>query len=376
VNPLPAAYLEQFGEPSGYLEFASTGPVSHRVREAVAAALEVVACPPGNASQAIAARLETAAAAMSRLVGVAPHRVTAVPTTSAGIFQVAFGLLGRPGNVVIPAHEFPANVYPWLRAEEAGGPEVRRVSCPDYRVTPERLAPAVDAETLVLAVSLVDFITGFRVDVEALRLAFPAPLLVVDAIQGLGAVGATLEPADVLVAGGQKWLRAGWGSGLMAVGERALERLAPTLTGWCGVERFMDFGVAAPHGALGTAHRFQEGSPPYFGALQLGAAVEVIELAGIAAIEGAVLERAAAMEEAVRRAGGEVLDPWRQRSERAGIVSFRLPAEDPAATVSRLTDAGLVAARRSGWVRVSPHASTPPETAARLREALRASDGD
>ena len=370
MTHLPVAYLEEFEEPPGYLEFASTGPVSRRVRGAMASVLDVVASPPGSASQAIAARREAALAAVARLVGTAPDRVTAIPSTSAGIFQVAFGLLKAGGNVVVPAHEFPANVYPWLRAEAAGGPEVRLVACPDWRVTAERLAPAVDGETQAVAVSLVDFVTGFRADLGELRRAFPGPLLVVDGIQGLGAVAAGLEPADVLVAGGQKWLRAGWGSGVMAVGDRALERLAPTLTGWCGVEHFLDFEMPPPHDIRGNAGRFQEGSPPYLGALQMGAAVEVIELAGMAALEAAVLARAGAVEEAVRRAGAEVLAPWHGLGERAGIVCFRLPGEDPAVTAARLADAGLVVSRRSGWVRVSPHATTPPESVGRLAEAV------
>lgn len=370
MTTLPAAYLEQFEEPPGYMEFASTGPVSRRVREAMASVLEVVASPQGSASAAIAARHETALAAMARLVGTAPDRVTTIPSTSAGIFQVAFGLLGGGGNVVVAAHEFPANVYPWLRAEGVGGPEVRLVACPDSRVTAERLAPAVDDKTRVVAVSLVDFVTGFRADLGELRRAFPGPLLVVDAIQGLGAVTAGLDPADVLVAGGQKWLRAGWGSGVMAVGERALERLAPTLVGWCGVEHYLDFEAPPPHGTRPDAGRFQEGSPPYLGTLQMGAAAEVIEMAGIAAIEEAVLSRATAVEETARRVGAEVLAPWRGPEERAGIVCFRLPGEDPAVTAARLAAAGLVVSRRSGWVRVSPHATTPADAVGRLAEAL------
>jgi selenocysteine lyase/cysteine desulfurase len=257
-----------------------------------------------------------------------------------------------------------------MRAAAAGGPQVRLVDCPGWRVEAASLAAAVDGETRAVAVSHVDFVTGFRVDLDALRRAFPAPLLVVDAIQSLGAVAAHLAPADVLVAGGQKWLRAGWGSGVMAVADRALERLAPTLTGWCGVERYLDFETAPPHDILGTAGRFQEGSPPYLGTLQMGAAVEVIETAGIDAIASVVLERAAAVEEAARRAGAEVLAPWRRPEERAGIVCFRMPGEAPAATVARLSEAGLVVSRRSGWVRVSPHATTPAEAVARLAAAL------
>jgi len=371
VTALPAAYLEQFSEPPGYLEFASTGPVPRRVREAVARAMEAVATPSGPIWEAISGSYDTAVGAMARLLAVGPGQVTPVPSTSAGLFQVAFGLIGRGGNVVVPAHEFPANIYPWLRAAEAGGPELRRIDCPDGRVTPERISAAVDEQTVAVAVSLVDFVTGFRVDVDGLRAACGPALLVIDAIQGLGAVAAHLEPADVLVAGGQKWMRAGWGSGVMAVGERARERLAPTLTGWWGVQGFLDFGLSPPHPPRESADRFQVGSPAVFGALQMGAAVEVIELAGIAAIEAAIRARVAALEEAVRAAGAEVLAPWRKPAERAGILCFRLPGEDAAATAARLGGAGLVVSHRSGWARVAPHASTPPETAARLGEALR-----
>ncbi len=371
MSGLPASYLEQFAEPGGYLEFASTGPVSRRVQEAVAGALAAVAAPPGTVWEAVSAAHESARAAVARLVGVGPEQVTPIPSTSAGLFQVAFGLIGRGGNVVVPSHEFPANLYPWLRAAEVGGPEVRLVPCPDGRVTPGRLASAIDAATVAVSVSLVDFMTGFRVDPAGLRTVCGPALLVLDAIQGLGAVETALEPADVLVAGGQKWMRAGWGSGVMAVGERAREHLVPTLTGWWGVEKFLDFASSPPHPPRVTADRFQEGSPPYFGTLQMGAAVEVIELAGMATIESTVLARAEALDEAARAAGAEVFTPWRNPAERAGIVCFRLPGEEAAATAARLAAAGLVVSRRGQWVRVAPHASTPPETAARLREALR-----
>jgi selenocysteine lyase/cysteine desulfurase len=132
----------------------------------------------------------------------------------------------------------------------------------------------------------------------------------------------------------------------------------------------LDFEIPPLHQIQATAGRFQEGSPPYLGTLQMGAAVEVIELAGVAQIEAAVLARAMAVEEVLRRAGAEVLAPWRRPEERAGIVSFRLPGEEPAATAARLAAAGVIVSRRSGWVRVSPHATTPPEVAGRLAEAL------
>ena len=52
-------------------------------------------------------------------------------------------------------------------------------------------------------------------------------LLIVDAIQGFGVVDAPYEVADVVVAGGQKWVRAGWGTGFLALSDRAARAAHP-----------------------------------------------------------------------------------------------------------------------------------------------------
>ena len=351
-------YEADFSEPDGYMNFASIGPPGRRVAAALAEIVAAVSHPSGDVPPLVMGRYEAALATLGRFVGAAPEQVTVVPSTSAGLFQVAFGLLSAGGNVVVPAHEFPANLYPWLRSAEAGGPEVRRVEVPDGRVTAGVLAAAVDADTRAIAVSLVDYATGFRVDLAALRELAGDALLVVDAIQALGAIRVGLSPADVVVAGGQKWMRAGWGAGLMAVSSRAFDRLAPTLTGWWGVEDAFDFVTPPLHAPRADADRFQEGSPNVFGAVALAAAIDVIEAVGVAAVEAAVLERSGLVAELAAPSGAEVRTPWRHETERAGIVTLRMPGEDAAATVARLAAEGFVVSERSGWVRVSPHAST------------------
>ncbi len=365
---LPAPYVNAFAEPFGYLNFASIGPVSRRVKQENAAAFELLHAPAGEVVPAAVEVYEAGKRRLAALLGWEPDLVTVTPATSAGLFQAAFGLPG--GNVVVPASEFPANVYPWLRAAGRGGPEVRLVDLPGGRLTPDAVAAAVDAATVAVSVSFVDFLTGFRADLAALREAAGDALLVVDAIHGLGAVATPAGVADVVVGAGQKWLRAGWGAGFIAVSERARDRLAPTLVGWYGVEGFLDTDAPPPHPPRGDAERYHMGSPPLFGAVALGAAASVIEEAGIAAIETAVLERACQLEDVVRAAGAEVLAPWRSDRERSGILSFRLPGEAPALTGDRLRAAGLVLSARGSWVRLSPHATTPPEVAELLADAL------
>lgn len=156
----------------------------------------------------------------------------------------------------------------------------------------------------------------------------------------------------------------------MAVSDRALDRLAPTLSGWLGVENPMETDLISPHPALADAGRFQEGTPPIVGAMQFAAAVEVIEIVGIEAVSSAIAGRVAALDDVLARAGAETLAPWANSAERAGILCFRMPGVEAAHTVERLEDAGLVVSLRGSWVRLAPHASTTPDVAGMLEDAL------
>ena len=364
------AYLLEFGEPVGYLDFAAIGPPSRRVRTAVGDAYVRMSDGVTPLPAAVLGAYEAALATAGRFLGVAPEMVTVVPSTSAGLFRTAYGLAPFGGNIVVPAHEFPANLYPWLRAAGMGGPEVRLVDIPDRRVTAGALSDAVDDDTRAVAVSSVDYLSGFRPDLGALRELVDDALLVVDAIQGLGAVHASLPMADVVVAGGQKWLRAGFGCALMAVSPRSIEMLHPTLTGWWGVEDAFDWDTPAPHPARADAERFQDGGPPFFGALALEAAIEVIEAEGMNAVSATLLENTKAIEDVVRSAGAIVLDPWDEDAERSGILSFRLPTEPSKVTSQRLAAADIAVSLRGEWVRLAPHSSTDLAVTALLAEVL------
>ena len=365
-----ATYLHEFVEPLGYLDFAAIGPPSRRVCAAVADAYARVAEPQGNMGAPILGAYEAALGTAGRVLGVAPELVTVVPSTSAGLFRIAFGLAPFGGNIVVPSHEFPANVYPWLRAAGMGGPEIRRVDIPDRRITAGALSEAVDDETRAIAVSWVDYLSGFRCDLGSLRELADDALLIVDAIQGLGAFEFPVALADVVVAGGQKWLRSGWGSGLMALSPRSLEMLHPTLTGWWGVEDSFDWDAPPPHTARSDAEQFQDGSPPLFGAFALRAALEVVEAEGIRAIQAAVMENVAAAEDVISAAGGEILALWDRDDERSGILAFRFEDEPSAQVTQRLDDAEIIVSERGGWVRVAPHASTDPGVFDVLAEVL------
>src|ERR1043165_2274701 len=115
----------------------------------------------------------------------------------------------------------------------------------DGRVDMEELETLVDENTRVIAISHVQYASGFRADLE--RLAHIArgrdALLVVDVIQSLGALPLNVEAELVDVAAGasHKWLLGPEGVGYLYLSDRARERLQPTLVGWTSVPNPEDY---------------------------------------------------------------------------------------------------------------------------------------
>ena len=359
---IPASYLVQFHEPEGYLDFGRFGPPSHGVVETSTRLLEASAAAGPSTVDDLMRQDVRARAAAARLCRSDTDHVTLLPNTSTGLFQTA---LGVTGEVVVSAAEFPANTYPWRRANRA---TVRWLRPERGWVTPEAVRDALTPDTTAVSVSAVDFRTGYRADLAAIRDVIGDRLLIVDGIQGFGVVDEPWEVADVLVVGGQKWLRAGWSTGFMVLSDRALTRLDPIASGWTGA---LDAGLfddelhPVAEGAAGWS--ITNLSPIAAGAL--AHALELVELAGVRAIGDRIRSRLDELTDAVLAVGGEVVSA---QDRRAGILAFTVP-EHPASVVgAALVEAGVTATVRPEHIRLTPHASTTPETIARFAAALRA----
>lgn len=359
----PPEYLRQFTEPAGYLDFARVGPPSRAVVETSAGLLEQLAAPGPTTLADVAQREDDRArTAVARLCRTDPDHVVLLPNTSLGLFQAAFN--AARGEVLVSAGEFPANGYPWARSEALGLLRVRHL--PPGHVTPEAVAAALAPETSVVSVSAVDFRTGYRADLAGLRDVLGERLLVVDAIQGFGVTDEPWEVADVLVSGGQKWLRAGHGTGFAVLSDRALERMRPVLSGWTGARDFDDFDGRV-HPPLPTAHAW---SLTYLSPVTTGclaAALELVELAGVASIAGRIEQRLRELEDVLAAAGARVISAT---ARRAGILAFELPGHDAQHVGATLSAEGVAATTRSEHIRLSAHASTPAAAADLVRAGL------
>ncbi|MFG1805917.1 aminotransferase class V-fold PLP-dependent enzyme [Streptomyces sp. NPDC049040] len=361
-------YARRFEAAEGYLDFARYGPPSGAVLAATADALGRSARADHDTVNDLMRADLRARRSAARLAGTDADHTVLLPNASTGLFQAAFGITA--GTVLVPVADFPANHYPWRRAAAAGLAEPRWLpGDPQGWTTPDTVRAALTDDVVAVSLSAVDFRTGYRADLAAVRdVIGPDRLLVVDAIQGFGVADLPWQAADVVVTGGQKWLRAGWSTGFATLSDRALERLEPTLTGWTGVEDVALFDDEEHPPAAGAGRLSITNLSPV-AAAALAAALEVVEDTGVAAIEARVRFLVDELLDAVREHGGEILsstDPGR----RAGIVSFRLPGADSATVAKALHAQGVTPTARPDSVRLSPHASTPPAAVERVRAAL------
>jgi hypothetical protein len=189
------------------MDFARIGPLLAPAESARDSVTRIVTRQPEKLDEldGLAAKATSLA---SELTGFRGDAITLSPNTSAALFHMAFSL--PPGEVLVSPFDFPANVQPWLRAQEHGRARVRWMTDPDgtrLRITPELIASALTAQTTAVAVSVVDSYTGYQIDLDALRSVIGDRLLIVDGIQALGALDIPWQAADVVASGAQKWLR-------------------------------------------------------------------------------------------------------------------------------------------------------------------------
>src|SRR5919107_1542504 len=112
---------------------------------------------------------EDARKLLADLLGARAEQVAFVRNTSDALSTVANGLNWRPGdNIVTFSREFPSNIYPWLRVRDAFGVEVRLCEERDGRIDFTELASLIDHNTRIVAISQVQYASGFRMDLERL----------------------------------------------------------------------------------------------------------------------------------------------------------------------------------------------------------------
>jgi selenocysteine lyase/cysteine desulfurase len=291
--------------------------------------------------------------AAARLINASPEEIAIVKNTSEGIATVALGLDWKAGDRVIAfKEEFPSNYYPWLRLERRGV-EITWLSIYDPL---EKISAAIPGARL-LAVSFVNYLSGYRVDLEAIGKLCRQHgcFYFVDAIQGMGAFPIDVERVhiDALAADGHKWMLGPEGNGVLYVRRKWLDAIEPVEFGWTNPANYADYS-SRDMTLRADAGRYECGTLNTVGCFGQRASIEFLLEVGIPNVKEAVMARAAQFDEGLRALGYEVMIE-RTEANGSGIVSFRHPAIDCKIVVSEMKRNKISAAPRQGWVRISPH---------------------
>lgn len=362
-----------------WFQHAGITPLCRRVLQAGQQAMEQFATQPAASYRSLWYNAtDGARKRVADFLGTGPDTIALVKNTSQGLIFVAESLSYSLGDTIVTlAGEYPANRLPWRTAARHGA--TVRVVEPDAdgRFPTDRLADAIDGSTKVVAVSWVQYLNGFTLDLPALAdlCRRHGAWLVVDGVQGVGALPVPLDCIDALAVGGHKWICGSEGAGFLYLAPRLLSRLQPFNVSWHsvaedlsvpGAEIATESGVPA---LKPTAERFEEGTPNAFGNVMLGEAVTMLAELGAENIAARLRSLQDDLVDGLRGKGYRIVSSLRE-GERSGILSFDRPGHDPDDLVEALKRDRIVCLRRGDAVRLSPHFYNNTDDIARALAAL------
>ncbi len=311
---------------------------------------------------------------LARLIGAAPGDIALTQNTTRGVIDVALCYPWNKGDrVVVFEGEFPSNVTPWQRAAALFDLQVVFLSAEGFRADPAasldrlraELARADAGPVRLVAVSAVEFQTGFRMPVAAIASLCHAggAEVFVDAVQACGVVPVDVraQGVDYLACGSHKWLMGVEGCGFLYARPERAAALRPSVAGWLSHEDGIAFlfqgeGHLRYDRPLKKSIDFIEGgNTNAAGFAALEASIDLIDQIGVDRIFAHVTQYNDALESGLLARGFTSLratDP----PARSGSLCVRPPEGASVIDLHHaLNDRGIACAIPDGKLRFSPH---------------------
>ncbi len=339
-----------------YFNHAATGPLSERVLEGIAKILYEKSEANIDDYLALQAIIKETKNNLALMINTSPDRIAFVDNTTNGINIIAQGVNWKKGDrVLLNDLEFPANVYPFLNLQKEGV-EIDFVKSHDGIVTAGDVISSIKPSTKLISISQVQFLTGYRVDIEEIGKVCKQRGIIfsVDAIQGLGALRLDVQKCniDFLSAGSQKWMLGLQGLGIVYITEKLQQNISPKYIGWLSVDdawNLLNYDLKLKT----TADCFQGGTLNTLGIYALNASIKFFNEVGFDKVEESVLGNSRYLINKLQEIGVSPVLKNCDVKNLSGIVSFR--HDNSQNIFKELTAKNIHCAVREGYVRFSPH---------------------
>ena len=339
-----------------FFNHASTGPISVRVKESLNELIYLNSEGKIDDYKELLKRADESKELLGKLLNTTADRIAFTSNTSQGLNILARGIRWEKGDrIILGDVEFPANIYPFLNLIDEGV-EIDFVKSKNGIITAEDLIHAITPRTKLISISYVQFLSGYRIDLELLGNMCKEKkiILSVDAIQGLGALTLDIKKCniDFLSCGTQKWMLGLQGMAFIYISEELQSELRTASVGWLSVENAWDL-IDYDFKLKKTANRYQPGTLNTYGIYAINASLKMFDEIGYNNIENQVLSNSKYFIGQLSDTRFTPLLKNYKKKNLGGIISFR--SEDAERILSYLQTKNIIAAVREGIVRLSPH---------------------
>jgi len=342
-------------ENRAYLNTATFGQLPRRATEAVSnhwRHRDELACTDFLTWYDDADRLRQS---IAKLIHASPEDIAFTSSAADSLSIVVAALDLKPSdNIVTLQDEFPNYLYL---------PQVREVPW-------EYFYDAIDQNTRMVALSEVNYATGFRPPLEEIS-QFTRErgiLLFVDGTQSAGALRVNLQKLkiDIYAVHAYKWMISPPGASFMAISGPARKHLPSHKIGWRSHKTWRNVDNLH-HGApefADSAEKYEGGGLPNALLYAMEQSVNLMLEIGPAEIEARVLELAESVRGRLRNFGATV-------NAGSQIVAAKFPSKDPSFLARELKAKNVNVAARHGFLRISPHFYNNEDDLDQLCEAIK-----
>ena len=295
---------------------------------------------------------------LGNLLNCSPDELSLIHNTAEGMNFISHGLnLSSEDEVILLESEYPSNVYPWRHLQKKG---VKLVVAP-METSPEAFLKTfekqVTKKTRVVSLSAVHWCTGMPFPLNRVgRLCVENGIdFVVDGAQGVG-----MQPIDTkkdnisyMAFSAWKWLLGPLGMGILFVAKEKLPDLKPIFIGTDSVVKANEYFPYKSE-LKPSADRFTFSTANFNDWVYLEAALIFLHDIGFFAVRERIFELSARLSKGLTEIGCNVFSN-QFPDYQTGIIVCEKPGVSADSIMTHLKNNKIVAAKRLGRVRFSPH---------------------